>query len=283
MKKPTEPTPISKEAEQQAQKDASIEKLKKHGGNIVTAIAVVLAAYFGWEYFQSRGASVDTVASDQFAQIQNLNQQYNIAMQNPEQTDEMKALLAKSEQQMNASIDALVANHGDTIYAWQALSIKARNQMDNEDYAGASQTLKAATEVSAIDAGLKAMTNLRYAQALLADGKIDEAKSIAGAEVPNAFEATKQELMGDIHVAENDTEAAKQTYQNAWDLLADRQEYRAMLALKMESLGMDFEAIEVPQVVSKPVENDVDTAQLVSAQVADEDASKDQQQAETSQ
>lgn len=252
MKKPTEQAPMSAEADKQAQKDVSMEKLKQHGGNIVTVIALVLSAYFGWQLWQGRGTTVDTVASDEFAQIQNLNDQYNIAMQNPVQDDALKSLLSETEAQLNTSIDTLVTNHGDTIYAWQALTMKARHQMDNEDYAGASETLKAATEVKTIDAGLKAMTSLRYAQALLADGKVQEAKSIANAEVPNMFEASKQELMGDIHVAENDEEAAKKTYQNAWDLLAKRPEYRAILALKMETLGMDVTPIEVAEVIEQP-------------------------------
>ncbi len=261
MKKPTEQTSMSAAADKQAQKDVSMEKLKQHGGNIVTVIALVLAAYFGWQLWQGRGTTVDTVASDQFAQIQNLNDQYNVAMQNPVQDEALKSSLSKTEEQLNASIDALVANHGDTIYAWQALTIKARHQMDGENYAGASETLKAATEVKAIDAGLKAMTSLRYAQALLADGKIQEAKKIASAEVPNMFEASKQELMGDIHIAENNEEAAKKTYQNAWNLLAKRPEYRAILALKMETLGMEITPIEVAEVIEQPA-NKTEVAEL---------------------
>lgn len=234
------------------QQDNSMQVLKQHGGNIVTVIMLVLAAFFGWQYWQNKGASVDTQASDQFSSIQNLNNQVIAAQQNPNKTEQMTKLLAESQTQLTSSIDELVANHGGSIYAWQALMIKARTQMDSNDYANAAQTLKLALDNKAIDDGLKAMTSLRYAHALLADGKTDEAEAAANVEMPDAFIGSKQELLGDVYLAKGDKAAAKEAYKKAWDLLAERTENRSVLMLKMESLGMAVQPVEQPSLVTIP-------------------------------
>lgn len=75
------------------------------------------------------------------------------------------------------------------------------------------------------------------------------AKKVVSVEMPTAFEASRQELLGDIYVKQNKLDDAKRAYENAWELLRKREENRAILSLKMESLGMQFEPIVVPQMV----------------------------------
>lgn len=88
------------------------------------------------------------------------------------------------------------------------------------------------------DAGLNAITRLRYASTLLASGDADAALSEANNDMPSSFEASQQELLGDIYLAKDDKKSAIKAYDNAWELLRKRQETRAVLALKMESLGI---------------------------------------------
>lgn len=47
-------------------------------------------------------------------------------------------------------------------------------------------------------------------------------------------------------MAQGDKDLAIQSYNNAWELLRSRQETRAILALKMESLGIMPEPIAEP-------------------------------------
>lgn len=227
--------------------DNQMEALKTYGGYIVTAILVALAGYFGWTYWQTHHARVDTVAADQYADIQQLNNEVTLAAQNPDLEAEAQQQLASNQEQLNTDIDTLVSAHGDTIYAWQALLVKARHQADAEDFAGASATLKQASAIDLQDAGLQAITQLRYAQAQLADGKADAALETLSQKLPSTFEASKQELLGDVHLAKGDKSAASQAYNNAWELLRDRQENRAVLAVKLESLGIAAEPIEGPE------------------------------------
>ncbi len=223
--------------------DNSMQALKKYGGNIITVILLALAGYFGWTYWQNNHARVDTVAADQYADIQRLNEEISLASQNPDLESEALAALADSRVQLNKDIDALVSTHGSSIYAWQALMIKARQQVDSDDFTGASESLKKALAIDLGDAGLNAITRLRYAETLLSAGDIDAAMTEANNDLPSSFEASQQELLGDIYVAKNDNDAAIKAYSNAWELLRERQETRAVLALKMESLGVVPEPI----------------------------------------
>lgn len=224
--------------------DNSMQALKQYGSYIITAILLALAGYFGWTYWQENHARVDTVAADHYADIQRLNEQLNLAAQNPDLEAEALTELAASREQLNKDIEALVNTHGDSVYAWQALMIKARQQVDSDDFAGATETLKQALSIDLGDAGLKAITQLRYAQTLLSAGDTDAALSTATNDIPVSFEASQQELLGDIYLAQDDKDAAINAYENAWELLRDRQETRAVLALKLESLGIVPEPIE---------------------------------------
>ena len=247
--------------------DNSMQALKQYGSYIVTAILLALAAYFGWTYWQDNHARVDTVAADHYADIQRLNEEVSLASQNPDLEAEAKAALADSRTQLNKDIDDLVSTHGDSVYAWQALMIKARQQVDSDDFTGASETLKKALAIDLGDAGLTAITRLRYAKTLLAAGDADAALAEANNDMPSSFEASQQELLGDVYLAQDNKDSAIKSYNNAWELLRNRQETRAVLALKMESLGIVPEPIEPqdgllqePATAEQPLVIEEDTA-----------------------
>lgn len=228
----------------------SMNALKQHGEKIIYAVLVVLAVFFGWQYYQKNYAKIDTVAADAYTSISMRDEQLLQAANNPSLDEAAQKQLADDEAKLLADIDALVAEHGDTVYAWQALMIKARHQTDNADLAGAVTTLNQATTINLDDEGLLAMTKLRYARAMLANNDIDGALAVANESMPEAFEPSRQELLGDVYLAKNDTENAKKAYLAAWDVLRERQENRAVLALKLQSLGVTVEPIEVPTVVA---------------------------------
>jgi len=233
--------------------DNSMQALKQYGSYIVTAILLALAAYFGWTYWQNNHARVDTVAADQYADIQQLNEEVKLASQNPDLEAEAQEALTQSRSQLDKDIDTLVSTHGESVYAWQALMIKARQQVDNDDFTAATETFKKALAIDLGDAGLEAITRLRYAKTLLAAGDTDAALSEANNDMPSSFEASQQELLGDIYLAQDNKDSAIKSYSNAWELLRSRQETRAVLALKMESLGITAEPIaEQTSLIQEP-------------------------------
>ncbi len=245
--------------------DNSMQALKQYGSYILTAILLALAGYFGWTYWQNNHARVDTVAADHYADIQRLNEEVSLAAQNPDLEPEALTALTASRTQLNKDIDALVSTHGESVYAWQALLIKARQQVDSDDFAGATESLKKALAIDLGDAGLHAITRLRYAETLLAAGDVDAALAEANNDMPISFEASQQELLGDIYLAQNNEDAAIKAYTNAWNLIIKRQETRAVLALKMESLGIVPEPIsEQASLIQAPAMPELSAAENIS-------------------
>lgn len=229
----------------------SMEKLKQAAGYIIGAILIALAGYFGWNYLQNSGMKADTVAANKYSAIETAN-------------DDMLRLTEGNEEaseKLNADIDALVAEHGETVYAWQALMMKSRNAVDANDLETAEQALKKAMQIDLKDPGLHSITQLRYATVLLARGEVDEALTQASIDIPVAFEASQQELLGDIYIAKKDTDKAVRAYQNAWSLTAKRNIERPFLRLKLENLGISPEPIE-------PAEQIVDVEAMQQSQAA---------------
>lgn len=231
----------------------SLNALKLHGEKIIYAVLLVLAVFFGWQYYQKNYAKIDTVAADAYTSISVRDERLAQAYLNPQLDEVAKQALVEEEKQLFGDIDALVAAHGNTVYAWQALMIKARHQTNNNDLDGAVATLSQATSINLDDDGLTAIAKIRHARAMLANGDTNGALSIANEAMPTAFEASRQELLGDIYHAKNEIDNAKSAYTNAWEALRERQENRAVLALKLQSLGVNVEPIEpTPSVVSIP-------------------------------
>lgn len=228
----------------------SMEKLKQASGYIIGAILLALIGYFGWNYLQNSGMKADTVAADKYAAIEAANDEL---LGQPEGN-------AEASKKLNSDIDALVAEHGNTVYAWQALMIKSRNAVDANDMKTALAALKKALEIDLKDAGLHSITQLRYATVLLASGDVDAALTQASIDVPVAFEASQQELLGDIYLAKKDNEKAVRAYENAWSLLSKRHEERPFLRLKLENLGISPKPIE-------PAEQVVDVEAMQQAQL----------------
>lgn len=219
----------------------AMNALKQQGGNIVTAVLVVVLAFLGWQFYQKNYAKIDTQAADLYVNIAN---QHETARQATDiKTDDTKLF---------ADIDTLATTHGQSVYAWQALMLKARMQADKTDYKGAIDSLQKAKNIPIDDDGLNAITTLQLMRTLLANNEADNALQLASKPLPKAFEATRQEILGDIYVAKSDTDNAKTAYNSAWELLKSREENRSLLRLKMQALGLNAPAINKTQIVAMP-------------------------------
>lgn len=233
---------MAQELVNKADKQAMIA-LKKHGNTIIWVIVIVLLGYFGWEYYQKNHAKVDTVAADLYTSIDERSDALRLAAQNPDLDKAAKEMATKEEAVLFADIDRLASEHPDTAYAWQALMLKARQQSDGGRLSDAIITLEKAQSLTVKDDGLMALAHLRLARVLLDNNEADKALQIANKELPTAFEGSRQEVLGDIYVAKNEIEQAKKAYTAAWEALRERQENRAVLTLKLQSLGVEVEEI----------------------------------------
>lgn len=244
-------TPTSFNDEQQ-----SMQALRQYGGYIVMAIALALASYFGWNYWQNHGGRIDNAAANDFAKLQADQTSIATLAENPANANSQQLTAANAT--FNSDLDSFINKHGDSVYTWQALMLKANQQMHANDAKSAVATLQKATTLKFGDAGLEAIATLRYAQALLANNQADEAQKVLQTTLPPAFDASKAEIMGDIALAKNDKATAITQYQKAWQIIEMRNEQnktqqdRAMLRLKMQDLGLNPKLPTSNAVIAQP-------------------------------
>lgn len=239
----------------------SMQALKQYGGYIVMAIVIALGGYFGWTYWQNHGGRIDEATMNDFAKIQ-IDQNQIATLENQATDDNGKKQLADANAKLAKDLDGFVAKYPDSVYAWQALMLKAKQQTDSNDLKGAIESLKQAQTIKIEDLGLKALVTLRYAQLLLDNNQADEASKALQSPLPEAFEASKLELLGDIALSKNDKKVASEHYQKAWDLIEKRNQDnaiaqdRAFLRLKMENLGLTPKQPDLDSdIVALPTQN----------------------------
>ena len=239
----------------------SLGALKQYGGYIVSAIMLVLAGYFGWSYWQKHGGNIDTAAANDFAKIQ--SDQNNIETLTTQAATDTKAQaqLATAQTNLSKDLSEFVAKHDNSVYTWQALMLQAKQQTDNNDLKAAAATLQKASQLTLKDDGLKAIAILRQAQVLLSDNQADAAQKRLQSPLPAAFEASKLEILGDIANQRGDKKAAATHYQQAWQLIEQRNQNnpnpqdRALLRIKMESLGLSVKQPDLTGgVLAKPTQ-----------------------------
>jgi predicted negative regulator of RcsB-dependent stress response len=127
---------------------------------------------------------------------------------------------------------------GRTAYAEQAALLAARTYHDkgNLEASRAALTWVAA---EASDEGYKAVAKLRLAGILLEAQSYDEALKQLSGDMPKEFAALAADRRGDILAAQGKKDAAKEQYQTAYKLFDERTEYRRLVEVKLNALGVD--------------------------------------------
>ncbi|MCH4243129.1 YfgM family protein [Acinetobacter gerneri] len=205
---------------------------KKYGSSIITGILIALIAFFGWQYWQKRGAGKEQKHT---AQVQQLMDDARSAG-----TD------ANAFNSLSATANKITEKSPDSVHAIQSQFVIAKLAYDKGDYAAAENALKKVATSSIKDEGLLSLVKIRLADAELAQNKNDAALKTLAEVTDPAFKATVEEAKGDAYVAKNDIENAKKAYQSAWNAVLERKQDRQILQIKLESVGIlvddpDFE------------------------------------------
>ena len=198
---------------------------------MITGVLIALIAFFGWEYWQKKALAEDQIET---AKVQLLVDEAQAAEADP-----------KVAAVLTASAEKIVKENPDSVHALQAQLVMAKFAYDQKDYARAERELKKVENTKLDDEGLKHIVKIRLADSQLAQKKYDEAlKTLSTATLP-AFKTTVEEARGDIYVAKNDIENAKKAYQSAWNNLVETKQERQILQIKLESVGVLVDDLEV--------------------------------------
>ena len=199
-------------------------------GNLITGLLVVVllavAAWNGYHYWQRSQAS-----------------------QSAALFDEMSKSVAIGDMALaQRSFSDMKERYPSATYTQQAALALARQASDKGDTDAAKSALQWVVDKSG-DQGYTAIARLRlanmyfdandYAQALAQlDGVTDE-----------AFAALVADRKGDIFAVQDKRSEAKAAYLLAYQKLEERAQYRRVVQVKLNALGVDPEAVAAPKLV----------------------------------
>jgi predicted negative regulator of RcsB-dependent stress response len=205
--------------EEQEQLDQIKAFWKQYGNLISSALIVVfgsIAAYNGYQYWQRSQAAQASTMYDQV---------------------ELAALSGDAVKVERAFSD-MKDKFGGTTYAGQAGLLAAKLLQEKGSADGAKAALVWVADKGA-DESYKAVAKLRLAALLVEAKAYDEAWKQVDGPFPKDFAALVADRRGDILMAQGKKPEAKTEYEKAYKAFEERTEYRRLVEVKLNSLGVD--------------------------------------------
>ena len=209
--------------------EEQIESLKRwwaeNGKGIVTGVALALAGYFGFQWWQ-------TAERDKAEAASNLYQGFVEAVSaNDGKPDNKQLTTAKSLAQ------ELKDEFAARIYASQAaLRLAALAAADNDLESSAKELQWVLDNTS--ETSLQLLAKRRLAAVMAARGQLEEALKLLDSDVPPSFAALYSETRGDILLQKGDEQGAHEAYQLALtQLLPEQASSAQLLRMKAEALA----------------------------------------------
>ncbi len=206
---------------------AELKHFWKQYGDLITWTLIIVfgavAAWNGYQYWQNKQASQAAVMYDEVE----------------------RAVQAGDAARLDRSLADMKDRFGGTVYAEQAglLAAKAYYDKGNGDASRAALTWVAG---KATDEGYQSIAKLRLAGMLLETKAYDEALKLVSGSFPKDFAALAADRRGDILAAQGKKDEAKSEYEKAYKGLDERTEYRRLVEVKLNALGVDPAANPTP-------------------------------------
>ena len=190
---------------------------KENGNAVILGVIIGVGALVGWRGWTSYQDSQARAASSLYQEMLNAQQQSD----------------ADTIRQTGQRI---VDEYGNTPYVTFAAMLLASQAVADDDLEGAEQKLQLALD-KAGEPSLEHVARLRLLQVLVARDKHDAALRMIDATDFGEFTAQYEELRGDILLAQNKPDAARQAYQLALANSRPQAPDRDLLEMKLENLG----------------------------------------------
>ncbi len=196
-------------------------------GNLITWVLIAvfgaIAAWNGWNYWQRTQA---TQASALFDEVE-------------------RAAQAGDQARVERAFNDIRDKFGRTTYAQQAglLAAKGFAEQGKTDAARSALTWVAG---QSSDEGYQAVARLRLAAVLMETKAWDEALRQLAEPFPKSFEPLAADRRGDIYSLQGKKAEAKAEYTKAYQGMEERAEYRRLVEVKLNALGVDPKALAAP-------------------------------------
>jgi predicted negative regulator of RcsB-dependent stress response len=206
---------------------ADIKHFWNEYGNLITWVVIAvfgsIAAWNGWQYWQ-RTESVQ--ASTLYDEVERAAQAGDIA-------------------RVERAFSDIRDKYGRTAYAQQAGLLAAKTLVDQGKSDPAKAALAWVADKSS-DEGYQAIARLRLAGILIEAKSYDEALKQLSSAFPREFEPLVADRKGDVYNLQGKKSEAKAEYSKAFKGFQERSEYRRLVEVKLNALGVDTQQLAAP-------------------------------------
>ena len=199
---------------------AELKHFWKRYGNVISwvliAVLGAVAAWNGYQYWQRNQSSQAAVMYDEVE----------------------RAAVAGDVPKLERVMADMKDRYAGTAYAEQAALLAARIYQDKGNLDAAKGAL-AWVAGKGKDAGYQSVARLRLSGMLLESRAYEEALQQLAAPMPKDFAPLAADRSGDILLAQGKKTEAKAQYQSAYKGLDERSDYRRIIEIKLNALGVD--------------------------------------------
>ncbi|PKO62681.1 MAG: hypothetical protein CVU24_02935 [Betaproteobacteria bacterium HGW-Betaproteobacteria-18] len=205
--------------EEQEQLDQIKHFWKQYGNGITWLLIVVLGAFASWNFYHYWQRSQAQQAAALFDEVDRAVQSVDAA-------------------RMDRVFSDMKDKFSSTAFAQQAGLLVARQYINLGKQDSAKAALGWVAEKSS-DAGYQALARLRLASISMESKNFEEALSLLNMTYPASFDALVADRKGDLFVLQGDKAKAVAEYEKAHRLFDPRTEYRRLVEVKLNALGVD--------------------------------------------
>jgi predicted negative regulator of RcsB-dependent stress response len=205
--------------EEQEQLDEIKHFWKQYGNAITWVLIVVLGAYAAWNGYQYWQRSQAAQAAAMYDEVDKLAREGDA-------------------DKLDRAFGEMKSRFASTAYAPQAGLLVAKTLYEAGKVDGAKAALTWVAEKSA-DAGYASVGRLRLAGLLMDSKAYDEALKVLDTGMSQEFAALQADRRGDILQAQGKKPEAKEQYLKAFKSFDERADYRRLVLVKLNSLGVD--------------------------------------------
>ena len=214
--------------EEQEQLDQIKHFWKQYGNLITWTLIVVLGAFASWNFYQYWQKNQSSQAAAMYDEVER-----TVKLAEPAKVDRVFADMKEK--------------FPSTTYAQQAGLLVAKHYYSLGQLDPAKAALTWVAEQTS-EPGFQAVARLRLASLWMESKNYDEALKQLNAEFPASYRAMVSDRKGDLLQLQGKKAEAIAEYEKAYKLFDEKIEFRRLVEVKLNSLGVDTQIASAPEV-----------------------------------
>jgi len=205
--------------EEQEQLDQLKHFWKQYGNLITWGLIVVLGAVAAWNGYHAWQRNQSVQAAAMFDEVE-------------------KVVRGGDAQKAERAFSDMKDRFAKAAYTQQAGLLVAKMAYEGGNVDAAKATLNWLAE-NAADKGYASVARLRLSAILIDAKAYDDALKILGTGIAEEFSALADDRRGDVYTLQGKRADAKAEYQKAFKAFDEQSEYRRLVVVKLNALGVD--------------------------------------------